>query len=344
MRKRADAYDYGRWRGVAIGSAARKVLWGRSANLCAYRGCSQQLTVNLHSEESELLEAAGIPLGEEAHIVSGSADGPRHDSTYPQDRIDSYENLILLCPNHHSLIDKKRGDGFSAETLRRMKQDHEAAMLSMKSEQTRRKEELEVRTLLMIELWAVKAQLDEWESLTWRLNVPVPRLKLEEIDRLTRQAEWLTTRNWPRDFPQVRRAFDNYRAVLRDVINHTRTTMEPIEGREEVWEIYREHKHRYLSQAEYNSSLMDFRRNAAILGRLSRELTKAANLACDAARNEVDPFFRFDEGILPHRVGDGVFVNEFTREEYSPEEVAKSSPYPGLAWLVQQVDEQLRMC
>nr|WP_169454410.1 DUF6650 family protein [Catelliglobosispora koreensis] len=37
----------------------------------------------------------------------------------------AYENMILLCPTHHALIDKAAGVHFSVDALRKMKHDHE---------------------------------------------------------------------------------------------------------------------------------------------------------------------------------------------------------------------------
>ncbi|MCX5258614.1 hypothetical protein OOK27_31555 [Streptomyces canus] len=202
-----------------------------------------------------------------------------------------------------------------------MKAEHEASRSSLKSGQEKRLEEIELRTLAMVETWAKKANLSEWESLTWKLNVPIPRLSQSVIDLLTEQAEWAMTRNWPLHYPELRRAFANYSTVLRDTVNHIRRSMEPLERREEVWEIYREHKHRIMSQAEYDASLRDMQYRIDLLCELSWELTKAANFVCDSVRLEIDPLFRFDEGVLPHRVGDGIFVNNFTREEYGRSEL-----------------------
>ncbi|MFC7220515.1 HNH endonuclease signature motif containing protein [Streptomyces polyrhachis] len=325
---------------MAIGNTARKVLWARSSDLCAFSGCNQRLTVNLHDDGSQVLEAAGIPLGEEAHIISGSKDGPRFDSAYPADNIDSYENLILLCPTHHRLIDKRDGMGYSVETLRRMKADHEAAQYGLKDVQEHHREEIELRVLALTETWAQKAGLNDWQGLTWRLNTPVPRLSETEIDRLTELAEWVATRYFPGQHPEVKRAFDNYAYALSDVVNHIRSSMEPIIGREGVWEIYREYKHRYMSQPEYDAALKDFHWRTDVLYELSLELTKATNYVCTAVRSEIDPLYRFEEGILPHRIGDGVFVNRFTREEYDDEALSHARPYPGIEAIQARVREQ----
>lgn len=69
-------------------------------------------------------EAAGggksptpIVVGHEAHIVAEEDDGPRGDPSMPVSERNAYPNLILLCPTHHTLIDKDNGIHFSVDEL-----------------------------------------------------------------------------------------------------------------------------------------------------------------------------------------------------------------------------------
>jgi hypothetical protein len=64
-------------------------------------------------------------VGEEAHIYSASPDGPRYDPNYPAVKLETYENRILLCRNHHIFIDSESGRAYDAETLLEMKKRHE---------------------------------------------------------------------------------------------------------------------------------------------------------------------------------------------------------------------------
>ena len=66
-----------------------KILWGRSGNRCAI--CKLELTADGSLET----------LGEMAHIVARSPNGPRGTQDLPVNDPDSYDNLILLCPTHH---------------------------------------------------------------------------------------------------------------------------------------------------------------------------------------------------------------------------------------------------
>lgn len=60
--------------------------------------CKQHLT------ESD--DQGGLVLGEEAHIVARSIDGPR-GADGSRENVDGYENLILLCATDHKRIDAR---------------------------------------------------------------------------------------------------------------------------------------------------------------------------------------------------------------------------------------------
>jgi len=89
-----------------------KILWGRSGNRCAI--CKLELTPDGSRET----------LGEMAHIVARSSDGPRGDENVSLAERDGYDNLILLCPTHHVEVDKAPST-WSVSHLCVAKTDHE---------------------------------------------------------------------------------------------------------------------------------------------------------------------------------------------------------------------------
>ena len=101
---------------MALSDKNRKILWARSGNRCAI--CKVSLVLDRTVVDSESV------VGEECHIISGAMDGPRHDSNYPSDRIDSLENLILLCANHHKMVDDQQTQ-YTVNRLREIKSHHE---------------------------------------------------------------------------------------------------------------------------------------------------------------------------------------------------------------------------
>ncbi len=95
-----------------------KILYGRAAARCAFMTCRHELVLN----ETPTDETKQI--GKIAHIVAHSEGGPRSDSTYPKDKLDTYENWILLCPTCHDTVDAQEGK-YDVETLRNLKSEHE---------------------------------------------------------------------------------------------------------------------------------------------------------------------------------------------------------------------------
>lgn len=90
-----------------------KLLWGEAANLCAM--CKRPLT-----EVSDPRRRTVV--GEGAHIVAKSPIGPRGAGARPAD-IDGYENLILLCPTDHRIIDDQP-DRYTVDWLCERKETH----------------------------------------------------------------------------------------------------------------------------------------------------------------------------------------------------------------------------
>jgi hypothetical protein len=109
-----------RRRGVAIPLAQQRKLLQRSGNMCAFPDCRVQLTAEGTPEDPVVV------LGEIAHIVAESPGGPRGKSPLTAKQRNSYPNLILLCNQHHQLIDSEGALAtYTVERLTAMKQDHE---------------------------------------------------------------------------------------------------------------------------------------------------------------------------------------------------------------------------
>lgn len=66
-------------------------------------------------------------FGELAHIIAHSPNGPRPNvNEYPQEYVDSEDNIMILCPTCHSMIDKKENESkYNESILRKWKADHE---------------------------------------------------------------------------------------------------------------------------------------------------------------------------------------------------------------------------
>lgn len=94
----------------------RKILWGRSGNRCAI--CKDELVLEKDPFNRNL------NLGEECHIISEKQNGPRYENKSDFD-YDNPDNLILLCCNHHTMIDEQV-EQYPIGKLMKIKSEHES--------------------------------------------------------------------------------------------------------------------------------------------------------------------------------------------------------------------------
>ena len=78
-----------------------------------------------------------VKIGEMAHIIAKKEAGARGGLPVVGD-INGYDNLILLCPNHHAEVDKKE-DRYPPEELHRYKNEHEAYVRHLFENQTQKR-------------------------------------------------------------------------------------------------------------------------------------------------------------------------------------------------------------
>lgn len=84
---------------MTISVKSRKLLWGNAANRCSFPECKKKLVM----DETETDDVSII--GEECHIIAREDGGPRGNPKLSKDRRDLYNNLVLMCRNHHKVID-----------------------------------------------------------------------------------------------------------------------------------------------------------------------------------------------------------------------------------------------
>lgn len=108
---------------MAIKEKSIKLLWSNASGRCSFINCQEKLTVEQASH------SAPHTLGEMAHIKGKNKGSNRYDENQTDEQRDDYENLILLCPNHHTLIDKRENEEiYTVDVLLNMKIDHEASI------------------------------------------------------------------------------------------------------------------------------------------------------------------------------------------------------------------------
>src|ERR1700735_2502031 len=95
-----------------------RLLFQQSGNRCAFPSCTRTLSCPRSGKDST------VPTSEIAHIVAESVDGPRGNHPMRSEERNRYENLILLCEEHHHVIDTQVAT-YPVDALRQMKYDHE---------------------------------------------------------------------------------------------------------------------------------------------------------------------------------------------------------------------------
>jgi len=89
-------------------------LFANSGGFCQRPECNQPLFKSFKEKE--------IHIAEIAHIISVNK-GARKDSNSTDTQKGNYNNLILLCPNCHTIIDKDEDD-FPEKLIHKWKTDH----------------------------------------------------------------------------------------------------------------------------------------------------------------------------------------------------------------------------
>ncbi|MET8953824.1 HNH endonuclease [Streptomyces sp. NPDC004533] len=94
-----------------------KQLFGSAAGRCAFSSCRRKLIYPATEQSSTTI------VGDIAHIVAFSSEGPRANSAVSDKDRNSFENLLLLCAACHRLVDGQPAD-YPDEVLRAMKKEH----------------------------------------------------------------------------------------------------------------------------------------------------------------------------------------------------------------------------
>jgi hypothetical protein len=94
--------------------ATIKRLFAVSGNRCAFPKCSNQLVE----------PTTGKVTGRICHIKGRKPGGPRYDPQQTDAERHAFENLILMCPIHHDVIDADE-IAYTVERLQAIKDKHE---------------------------------------------------------------------------------------------------------------------------------------------------------------------------------------------------------------------------
>jgi len=111
---------------TSINSKNQNLLWAISGGRCEYEGCNKVLHTDILTKKR--YNSAYI-----AHIVADEPNGPRGDTQRSKILANNINNLMLLCDEHHRLIDKSDVAGHPESRLLEMKKNHEGRIMRLTS-------------------------------------------------------------------------------------------------------------------------------------------------------------------------------------------------------------------
>jgi len=194
-----------------------KLLWGRSASRCAFSDCQMELTM-----DSVAGDASAV--GEMAHIVGEKEGAARGVSKMPLSHRNSYSNLILLCPTHHTIIDKKENVAdYPVEILHEMKDAHETRVREMFAAKNSSEiiDPADVLYADLVDRCTKSFMLEHWE---WFADNAVRQILPEEIDDAQpRLAELLLGTLWPGKHTGLESAIKSSATAFVEYLEHFRT-------------------------------------------------------------------------------------------------------------------------
>lgn len=202
---------------MTISKRTVKKLWFAGGNQCAHPDCEQEL---IDYEEDTV-------VGRMSHIRARKKGGPRYDPEMSEEERNAYENLILLCPTHHILVDESP-DKYPPDVLQRWKHDHERGSYD-----------------------TPELSPDHIEQLLAdvRPGILLAHVKPEELDILSEVLDWEPTEKHPQDdrglYP-IGITFDN----LKDLLNRSAV---PVKQQIDGQPMYKHHS--TLSEEEYIEAL-----------------------------------------------------------------------------------------
>ncbi|WP_420573503.1 NACHT domain-containing protein [Kordia sp.] len=92
-----------------------KKLFALTGNQCSAPNCNRPI----------IAEDGNTVVGKICHIEAASPNGPRYRLDMTNDERRAYDNLLILCDEHHMIIDNRRNDGeYPVELLKKWRDDH----------------------------------------------------------------------------------------------------------------------------------------------------------------------------------------------------------------------------
>lgn len=289
-----------------------KILWGRSGNRCAI--CQTELT------QDALAVTSSFTLGEQAHIIGDKPGAARVKSPLTDEQRDSYHNLILLCPTHHTEIDSNESD-WPPERLHLAKSEHELWVTETLSETIDHVKLAKQSTVASIVDSAVElCDLENWQIWTsWALSAD-PRWDESRPNKIREFRHKVIAAIWHDEFDELKRSTITLSVLLSRAVEKF---LEHAELRGDTYIPFKFYK-ATRNNPNYNSDLTKYEQWLDECYSLIKQATNAANWFADIVRRDINPMFFAEKGKF--LITEGPFMDlSFRTEliEYTEDEKSK---------------------
>lgn len=288
-----------------------KLLWSRSGNRCA--NCRTEIT-----QDANCIDLKYV-IGEQAHIVGRAQSAARGNSSLPEDSRDSYHNLIILCPNCHTAVDKNIND-WPMERLFILKSEHELWVkqtLGEKEDDATLANQLAITTI--IDSAVEKCNLENWETVSSKALAVEPCWDKNLIENIEEFRLKVLKAIWTEEFDDLKRAIQTFSILIKasadmflenaryDINNKGR--FEPIKfHKEQGW-----NENYDIDSIKYSEWIDDCHL-------LFKEASKALNWLADIVRRDINPFFFIEQGKFTivngvDTISPYIYVPEYEKSE-----------------------------
>jgi hypothetical protein len=245
------------------------------------------------------------------------------------DKRNLFGNLILLCRDHHKIIDDQP-EIYTVEEIHRIKNEHLVWVRKNLDFDEMKQIDDEIYAGF-VDTWVRLAGLDHWDGFTYcMLSGDAPLTSRQRWESFEELHDWLFNRVYPRRHLSLNNAFENFRRVLHDFRKVFSRHIAPEMAAASIVRTEKFYKIDTWDELRFNRLAKEYDVHVRLLEDLTLELTRAANHLCDEVRQRLSRTFRIKEGLLIARTGPWADLTErLLRVAYQDDERSEF-PYPGL--------------
>lgn len=292
---------------MTINTKDIKILWAKAAGRCSMPDCRKILV----ADASDAVPSKNSLIGENCHIVGEKEAGPRGKSILSEDERNRYPNLILLCRNHHKIIDDDE-KAWPVERLHLIKGEHEVWVESALTETSDINEEWYANLVNSI---TEKFNLLNWEVISdHALRGMLADCFVEGVSDVSL---YLFKAIFPNKKPELEKAIINLVDRSKNYIDHFISNSKFsggsfYRGRKFYKEIY--------PNPNYHTDLLVYRRWEVKCTRMLFNVVCALNEFADQVRKDINPDYFKMQGKFVVLDALGVLDEPLVFKTFMPDE------------------------